>query len=117
MSYTDKEMYEAMLEQGLLERIYVDEEESKKYNKMKNNKETLPDGIYSEFVRYNNEEKIYKFYRLEKKEYDINEYNNLLLFKQEKHLRTIKFILIFFLIVWIISSLLAIAGFASHRPF
>ena len=97
----DVEMKQLELELGIIEKIYVTNEEKERLSKLTKKKEKLPDDVY-----YNEQNDTY--FRLYDKLASQEEVNKLMLYKQTVYLKTIKNSAVFFVVVQCIAIIGAI---------
>lgn len=97
----DVEMKQLELDLGIIEKIYVTNEEKERLSKLTKKKEKLPDDVY-----YNKQNDTY--FRLYDKLASQEEVNKLMLYKQTVYLKTIKNSAVFFVVVQCIAIIGAI---------
>ncbi len=88
----DVEMKQLELDLGIIEKIYVTNEEKERLSKLTKKKEKLPDDVY-----YNKQNDTY--FRLYDKLASQEEVNKLMLYRQTAYLKTIKNSAVFFVVV------------------
>jgi hypothetical protein len=94
---------------NLIQEMDVTIEENKTFLEMKSNNEKLPDGVYEHLS--NKKIQFYRIVESDLKEDELKEYYAL---KQLSYVRTIKNIMLFFLIIWLIGSLISIGLAATN---
>lgn len=108
MSVSRKNLHKWLYETNILDEIPCTVEENQQFTLLQEQGQPLPEGVFKYEEQYN--KKYFEYYKIISDDLSEQEITWLIMIKQTKYLESIKYCLIFFVVLGVISIAIALLG-------